>query len=39
VDFRNVFELTDDGKLLDKFFSFENGQRKAGHDLVLTVEE
>ena len=31
LEFKNTFEFTKDGKYLDKYFSFEDGEWKAGH--------
>lgn len=31
LEFRNTFEFTEDGKLLDKYFRFEDGEWQAGH--------
>ncbi len=39
LDYRNTFELTDDGKLLDKWYAFRGGEWKAGHNIELTAEE
>lgn len=31
LEFRNTFEFTEDGKLLDKYFRYEDGEWRAGH--------
>jgi hypothetical protein len=31
VEFRNVFEITSDGRLLDKYFRLDKGQWLPGH--------
>ena len=38
LKFRNTLEITSDGKLIDKFFSFENGEWKAGHSRAFEVQ-
>lgn len=35
IEFKNYFEFTEDGNLLDKFFRFEDGEWKAGHSREL----
>lgn len=35
LEFRNTFELTEDGKLLDKWFTFQDGEWKPGHVFEL----
>ena len=35
LEFRNTFEFTEDGKLLDKYFRFEDGEWKAGHSRIF----
>ena len=35
LKFKNIFEFTEDGKLLDKWFRFEDGQWQAGHSRAL----
>jgi len=39
LEYKNVFEFTDDGKLLDRWYTIENGAWKPGHDVVLIAEE
>lgn len=36
-EFRNTYEITPDGKIIDKYFSIDNGKWKAGHARVWTV--
>lgn len=36
VKFRNTFELTEDGKLIDRWFTFLDGEWKPGHVFELT---
>jgi len=36
--FRNTYELTANGQMVDHFFSFENGQWSAGHSRAWTVK-
>jgi hypothetical protein len=38
LKFRNTMEFTSDGNLIDKFFSFENGEWKPGHSRIFTVQ-
>jgi hypothetical protein len=38
LEFRNIYEFTSDGKLHDKWFSFEDGEWKAGHSRVYTAK-
>ena len=38
-NYRNTFELTDDGKLLDKWYAFRGGEWKAGHIVELIAED
>jgi hypothetical protein len=38
LEFRNTMEMTTEGTLIDKFFSFENGEWKPGHSRVYKVE-
>ena len=38
LKFRNTLEITSDGKLIDKWFSFENEEWKAGHSRVFRVQ-
>jgi hypothetical protein len=38
LEFRNTMEITTEGDLIDKFFSFENGEWKPGHLRVYSVE-
>ena len=35
LEFRNTYELTEDGKFFDKFFRFEDGEWKSGHSRVF----
>ena len=37
-EFRNTYELTAHGELVDQFFSFENGEWRAGHSRVWTAK-
>jgi hypothetical protein len=37
-EFRNTYELTANGELVDQFFSFENGEWRAGHSRVWTAK-
>jgi len=37
-EFRNTYELTANGELADQFFSFENGEWRAGHSRVWTAK-
>ena len=37
LEFRNTFEMTDDGKLIDRWFRFEDGEWKAGHVVELKI--
>lgn len=39
LEFRNTFEITPDGKLIDKYFRFEDGEWKAGHSVVYNVKQ
>ena len=36
IKFRNTFELTENGKLIDKWFSFRDGEWKPGHTFELS---
>jgi hypothetical protein len=38
LEFRNTYELTSKGDVVDQFFSLENGQWKAGHSRVWTAK-
>jgi hypothetical protein len=38
IEFRNTYELTANGELADQFFSFENGEWRAGHSRVWTAK-
>ena len=38
LEFRNTYELTANGELVDQFFSFENGEWRAGHFRVWTAK-
>jgi hypothetical protein len=38
LEFRNTYELTSKGEVADKFFSFENGEWRAGHSRVWTAK-
>jgi len=38
LEFRNTYEFTSDGKLHDKWFSFEGREWKAGHSWVYTAK-
>ncbi len=38
LEFRNTLEVTPDGKLNDKWFSFEDGEWKAGHSAIYTTK-
>ena len=35
LELKNTLEFTEDGKLLDKYFRFEDGEWKAGHSREL----
>ena len=37
LKFRNTFELTEEGKLLDKWFTLQDGQWKPGHTFELSA--
>jgi len=37
LEFRNTLEFTDDGRMLDRWFRFEDGEWKAGHVVELQV--
>jgi len=39
LKFRNTFELTDEGKLIDKWFTFESGEWRPGHTFELTEKK
>ncbi len=38
LEFRNTYELTSKGEVVDQFFSFENGEWRAGHSRVWTAK-
>ena len=38
LEFRNTYELTANGEMIDQFFSFENGEWRAGHSRVWTAK-
>ena len=38
LKFRNTMEMTSEGSLIDKFFSFENGEWKAGHSRIYRLQ-
>ncbi len=35
IEFQNSYELTEDGKLLDQWYRFQDGEWKPGHSFVL----
>jgi len=39
LEFRNTLEITPDGKLIDKWFSFEDGEWMAGHSAIYTTKQ
>jgi hypothetical protein len=39
LKFRNTMEITSEGSLIDKFFSFENGEWKAGHSRIYRPQQ
>jgi len=39
LEFRNTFELTENGKLLDKWFTFRDGEWKPGHVFELSEKK
>jgi len=39
LEFRNTFEITEDGTLIDRWFRFEDGEWKAGHVVELKISE
>lgn len=39
LKFRNTFELTQEGKLIDKWFTFRDGEWKPGHTFVLSEKK
>jgi len=39
LEFRNTYEITREGQLLDKWFSFEDKEWKAGHSRVFIVKQ
>jgi hypothetical protein len=38
LEFRNTYALTSKGEVVDQFFSFENGEWRAGHSRVWTAK-
>jgi len=38
LEFKNTFELTSKGEVIDKYFRLENGEWKAGHSRVWAVK-
>lgn len=38
LEFRNTLEFTPDGKFIDKYFRYEDGEWKPGHSRVYTIE-
>ena len=36
LKFKNTFELTEDGKLIDRWFTFQEGEWKPGHTFELS---
>jgi hypothetical protein len=39
LEFRNTLEITPDGKLMDKYFRYEDGEWKAGHSVTYAVKK
>ncbi|MBW1933687.1 MAG: hypothetical protein JRI56_11970 [Deltaproteobacteria bacterium] len=39
LEFRNTFELTEEGKLIDKWFTFRDGEWKPGHTFELSEKK
>jgi len=39
IEFKNSFELTEEGKLLDQWFRFQDGEWKPGHSFVLSEKK
>ncbi len=39
LEYKNYFELTPEGKLIDKWFRLENGEWLPGHNIELVAEE
>jgi len=41
LEFKNTFELNEEGKLIDKWFTFRDGEWKPGHTFELSekIEE
>jgi len=37
--FKNIFEITPEGKLIDRWFRYENGEWLAGHNVEMVVEK
>jgi hypothetical protein len=38
LEFKNTYELTASGEIVDQFFSFENGEWRAGHSRKWTAK-
>ena len=38
LEFRNTYEITTKGEIIDKYFRFERGEWRAGHSRVWTVK-
>jgi hypothetical protein len=38
LEFRNTYEIAPEGQLIDKWFSFEDEEWKAGHSRVFRVK-
>lgn len=39
LEFKNYFEFSDEGKMIDRWFRYEDDEWKAGHTVELTVEK
>jgi hypothetical protein len=39
LEFRNTFELTEEGKLIDRWFTFRDGEWKPGHVFELSEKK
>jgi len=39
LEFRNTFELTEEGKLIDRWFTFRDGEWKPGHVFELSQKK
>jgi len=39
IEFKNSFELTEEGKLLDQWYRFQDGEWKPGHSFVLSEKK